>query len=112
MKWTGLKQICKERKIKYAKKMRKQEMIEILTQNDQDPSKIIHSTAKERITDYTNNYRDNEEQRKKARECSRRWRKNNPEKAREYWIKWMEHIENEKIQQEKELAQSWRKNNP
>ena len=24
----------------------------------------------------------------------------------------MEHIENEKIQQEKELAQSWRKNNP
>ena len=107
-----LTQICKERQIKYAAKMRKQEKIEILSQNDQDPSKIIHSEAKKRTTDYTNNYRDNEEQREKARECSRRWRKNNPEKAREYWLQWMAHIENEKIQQEKELAESWRENNP
>ena len=60
MKLTELKQICKERKIIYASKMRKQEMIEILTQNDQDPSKIIHSAAQKRITDYMNNYRDNE----------------------------------------------------
>ena len=95
-----LTQICKERKIKYASHMRKQEKIEILTQNDQDPSKILHSAVQKRITDYTNNYRDNEEQRQKARECSKRWRKNNPEKAREYWFQWMTHIENEKIQRD------------
>ena len=84
-----LTQICKERKIKYAIQMRKQGMVEILSQNDEDSSKTVHPAAQKRITDRMNKYRDNEEQREKARECSRRWRKNNPDKAREYWIKWV-----------------------
>ena len=108
MKMTQLKQICKERKIIYASKMRKQEMIEILTQNDQDPSRKVHTEVETRMKIY----RENPERRKKARECSKIWRKNNPEKAREYWFQWMEHIKNEKIQQEKELAERWRENNP
>ena len=89
MKGKELTQICKERKIKYATKMSKQEMIEVLKQNDEDNSINVHLSARKRITDYTNKYRDNEERREKARECSKRWRKNNPEKAREYWIKLM-----------------------
>ena len=96
-----LQQICKERKIIYSSKMRKQEMIEILTQNDQDPTKNVHFEVQTRMAIFRNN----PEQREKARECSRRWRQNNPEKAKEYWNKWMEHIENEKEQKEKELAE-------
>ena len=89
MKCKNLNQICKERKIKYAASMSKQEMIEVLQLNDQDNTVKIHLSARKRITDFMNKYRDNEEQREKARECTKRWRKNNPEKAREYWVKLM-----------------------
>ena len=85
MKCKNLTKICKERKIKYSTKMRKQEMIEVLRWNDEDSSVDINLSARDRI----NKYRDNEEKREKARECAKRWRKNNPEKAREYWIKLM-----------------------
>ena len=74
MKLTELKQICKERKIIYASKMRKQEMIEILTQNDQDPSRKVHTEVETRMAIY----RENPERRQKAKECSKSWRKNNP----------------------------------
>ncbi|KAJ7380670.1 hypothetical protein OS493_001167 [Desmophyllum pertusum] len=87
LKCKNLTKICKERKIKYATKMRKQEMIEILKWNDENNTVKIHFLARKRILDYMNKYRNNESVREKARECSKRWRINNPEKARENWIK-------------------------
>ena len=63
--------------------MRKQEMVEVLRWNDQNNIVDVHPVAQSRITNYISEYRDNEEQREKARECSKRWRKNNPEKARD-----------------------------
>ena len=90
-----LSQICKERNIKYHSKMSKQEMIEVLKWNDEDKSIDVHPKVEKRITDYQNNYRDDEEKRERARECSRRWRRNNPEKAREYFFKWQESLNNE-----------------
>ena len=92
--------------------MTKQEMIEVLKQNDQDKSINVYSPARKRITDY----RDNEEKNEKARECSKRWRKNNPEKARENWGKLViEYIlfplENDKLDEvlEKYFLQSKKK---
>ena len=92
MKCKKLNQICKERKIKYATKMRKQEMIEVLQWNDEDNLVNVHPSARKRITDFMNKYRDNEEKREKARECTKRWRKNNPENSQEYWEKLMTEI--------------------
>ena len=45
MKCKNLTKICKERKIKYATKMRKQEMIEVLKQNDEDNSINVHPST-------------------------------------------------------------------
>lgn len=67
-----LYQLCKERKIKYSFAMNKKEMFEVLEMNDNDNNIIAHPSAQKRITEYANKYRDNEEQREKARECSRR----------------------------------------
>ena len=88
-----LMKICKERKIKYAAIMTKQEMIEVLRMNDEDSSVNVHPDAQKRVTQQQQNkYRDNPKLREKARECTRRWRINNPEKAKEHLIKWQERI--------------------
>ena len=87
-----LQNICKERNIKYVTNMTKQEMIEVIKWNDEDSSVNVHPVVQKRETENKNKYRDNPEQREKARECSRKWRINNPEKAREYWLKWQESL--------------------
>ena len=56
-------------------------MVSILSQNDQDPSKLVRPEVYNRMAIY----RDNPERRKKARECSARWRQNNPEKTLQNW---------------------------
>ena len=43
-----LRKICKERKIKYAKCMTKQQMIEVLKWNDEDSSVNVHPDVKKR----------------------------------------------------------------
>ena len=91
-KRKDLIKICKERNIKYATRMTKQEMIEVLKWNDEDPSVNVHPNARNRITTYQKKFRDNPEQREKAKECSRKWRINNPEKARGHLIKWQESL--------------------
>ena len=78
-----LKQICKEQKIQYAPKMKKHEMVSILSQNDPDPSKLVRPEVYNRMAIY----RDNPERRQIARECSARWRQNNREKALQNWKK-------------------------
>ena len=72
--------------------MSKQEMIEVLKWNDEDKSIDVHPDAQKRVAEYQNKYRDNPDQREKARECSRRWRINNPEKASEHLLKWQESL--------------------
>ena len=85
--------LCKERNIKYATRMAKQEMIEVLKLNDQDKSIDCHPNVRRRVLDYTKKYRENNpEQREKAKECSRKWRINNPEKAIEHLKKWQESL--------------------
>ena len=59
-------------------------MFEVLEMNNNYNNVIVHPGAQKRITEYTNKYRDNEEQREKARECSRRWRENNPDRVIAY----------------------------
>ena len=78
-----LLKLCKERKIKYAETMNKKEMIEVLRWNDEDKSITYHSDTQRKVLDYRNNYNDNPEQREKARECSRRWRINNPKQEKQ-----------------------------
>ena len=72
--------------------MNKKKMFEVLEMNDNDNNIIL--VHKKRITEYTNKYRDNEEQREKARECSRRWRENNPDRVIEYQKLWNERNSN------------------
>ena len=87
-KRKDLLKLCKERNIKYATRMTKQEMIEVLKWNDEDKSISCHPNVRRRVLDYTNKYRENNpKQREKARECSRRWRINNPEKVKEHFLK-------------------------
>ena len=91
-KRKDLVKICKERRIKYATCMRKQEMIEVLRWNDEDSSVNVHPDAQKRVAEQQNKYRDNPEQREKARECAKRWRINNPENVKEYFAKWEKSI--------------------
>ena len=64
-------------------------MIQILTQNNQDPTNIVHPEVHTHMAIF----RDNPVRRQKARECSARWRQNNPEKTEEHWIKFNEYYE-------------------
>ena len=93
MKRKELIDICKERSICYATNMTKQQMVDVLTMNDENPSIKAHPTVRAAITSYQNKYRDSDEAREKARECSKRWRKNNPEKGLEYWLKWQTQLQ-------------------
>ena len=92
-KRKDLIKLCKERNIKYPTRMSRQEMIEVLKWNDEDKSILCHPNSRRRVLEYTKGYRDkNPEQREKAKECSRRWRINNPEKVKEYFSKWQESV--------------------
>ena len=85
-KRKDLIKLCKERNIKYPTRMSRQEMIEVLKWNDEDKSILCHPNSRRRVLEYTKGYRDkNPEQREKAKECSRHWRINNPEKVKEYF---------------------------
>ena len=93
MNQKELIKLCKERKIKYATKMSKQEMNEVLKWNNQDKSIDCHPNVRRRVLKQYKEYRDNNpEQREKAKECSRKWRINNPEKAIEHLKKWQESL--------------------
>ena len=87
-----LMKMCKNLNIKYSNYMSKQEMIDVLTWNNEDSNINVHPDVQKRVTERQNKYRDNPERREKARECARRWRINNPEKAREYWLRWQESL--------------------
>ena len=49
-----LRKICKERKIKYATCMTKQQMIEVLKWNDEDSSVNVHPDVQKRLQEYKN----------------------------------------------------------
>ena len=77
-----LLKICKERKIKYATCMTKQQMIEVLKWNDEDQSVNVHPDVQKRELERIND----PDKREKARECTRRWRWNNcPKEVLERW---------------------------
>ena len=63
----NLVKLCKERNIKYITNMSKQEMIEVLKLNDEDSSVNVHPDAQKRVTEHKTKYRDNPEQREKAK---------------------------------------------
>ena len=47
-----LKELCKQRKIKYYNRMNKSEMIEMLLKNDQDPTYVLDPKIKEKNFKY------------------------------------------------------------
>ena len=51
-----LTKICKERKIKYVTCMTKQQMIDILKWNDEDPSVTVHPDTEKRVIEYKKKY--------------------------------------------------------
>ena len=83
-----LMKICKERKIKYARCMTKQQMIEVLKWNDEDQSVNIHPDVQKKVLERIND----PDKREKARERTRRWQMNNPEKTIEHLKKWQESL--------------------
>ena len=94
----NLAKLCKERGIKYATSMKKKELIEVLKWNDEDYRCNVHPDVQERMTKYQFKYReDHPEQREKARECTRRWELNNPERVEEYFSKWRERLRQENL---------------
>ena len=62
--------------------MNKKEMIEVLRWNDEDKSITYHPDTRRKALDYRSIYNVQPEQREKARECSRRWRINNPKQRK------------------------------
>ena len=89
-----LKQEGSKRKIKYAAKMIRKELIGVLQTNDRDPTyttdPVLVKVCKDRCQIYIDKNRDRliEYHRNYQRAYQREWRKKNPEKQAENWEKY------------------------